>query len=286
MKKQNLLLLVLFISLIVVFETAQQLFYIERFQLAEGVRFMELFQGQALRWGIWLLLAMVMYFLVQKLKTSRGFDRHQALWYVLIVISFVGLNIGVIAVISYLGSGQHLNLKLFLEEYLVFFTFQKTPLFTLAYIGFLWVISLQSQNQQLKVEVKKLSEIAEENESLYQQLSDQQKQTDLILTIKSGDKYQVVNIQDIEYIEADDYCANIYLTSGKKYVMRISLKALEEKLPNHFLRIHRKFIINTQFVITFSVGSRNLTLQSQTHLPVAKSKLKIARALFATEKIT
>ncbi|MFK8165085.1 MAG: LytTR family transcriptional regulator DNA-binding domain-containing protein [Lewinella sp.] len=42
----------------------------------------------------------------------------------------------------------------------------------------------------------------------------------------------------------DDYCVNIHLADGRKYVMRKSLKALQEKLPGHFMRVHRKYIMN------------------------------------------
>ena len=54
-----------------------------------------------------------------------------------------------------------------------------------------------------------------------------------------------VTISDILYIEAMKYYVKIFLTSSPRPVItKMSLKALEEKLPNHrFIRIHKSYIV-------------------------------------------
>lgn len=68
------------------------------------------------------------------------------------------------------------------------------------------------------------------------------------LPIRTGNKVHFVNISEIIYITASSYYAEIY-TADKKYVLRISLTKLIQKLnPDTFIRIHRSTIINTIFM--------------------------------------
>ena len=278
-KSKNTLAILLLVGLIIFFETAQQLFYIERFQLAEGVTFWELFIRQAYRWIIWFILAVTMVFLVKKFP----FKAYKTAASTLIIFLYVCFNIVVISILSFIEGGPPYQVKLFFQEYLLFFIFQKAPIFTLAYISVWWIIQLKETNKQLASEVTTISEIATTNQQLYQELKTQYENPETILTIKSGDKYQIVNLEEIEYIEADDYCVNIYLHHGKRFVMRHSLKRLENKLPPNFVRIHRKFIINQNFTNHLNLNTRLVVLNSKTQLPIAKSKLKTVKRFFSFE---
>lgn len=62
--------------------------------------------------------------------------------------------------------------------------------------------------------------------------------------VKYQEKMVKVIIKDILYIEAERNYCRIY-TKGKEFLLVMTLKDLDEKLPaEHFLRIHRSFIIN------------------------------------------
>lgn len=51
-------------------------------------------------------------------------------------------------------------------------------------------------------------------------------------------------LDDILYIEGQDNYLKIYLTNGKYLLVRMSMKAICEQLPeNDFLRIHRSYIV-------------------------------------------
>lgn len=68
------------------------------------------------------------------------------------------------------------------------------------------------------------------------------------LPIRTGNKVHFVTISDIIYITASSYYAEIH-TEHKKYVLRISLTKLIQKLnPNTFVRIHRSTIINIVYM--------------------------------------
>ncbi len=62
--------------------------------------------------------------------------------------------------------------------------------------------------------------------------------------VKHNEKMLKIDIKDIRYIEADrNYCR--IFSSDREYLLVMTLKDIDEKLPqNHFLRIHRSYIIN------------------------------------------
>jgi two-component system LytT family response regulator len=68
------------------------------------------------------------------------------------------------------------------------------------------------------------------------------------LTVKIGDKIWLIKLTDIIYAGAEDKYVFLHTTDGKKHLTDYTLAALEEKLPDNFLRIHRGAIINTECI--------------------------------------
>jgi two-component system LytT family response regulator len=64
------------------------------------------------------------------------------------------------------------------------------------------------------------------------------------LTVKIGDKILLVNFTDILYMEAQDKYVHVHTTENQKYLTDLTLTALEEKLPDFFMRVQKSFIIN------------------------------------------
>jgi two-component system, LytTR family, response regulator len=64
------------------------------------------------------------------------------------------------------------------------------------------------------------------------------------LPIKTGDRINLIRFENISYIEANDKYVFIYTTEGQKHITDQSLTTLEEKLPAHFYRIQKSYIIN------------------------------------------
>ena len=88
--------------------------------------------------------------------------------------------------------------------------------------------------------LKVIQEISEKRES--------KKMTSL--TIKKGDKIIFEKLENISHFEAKDKYVNVYTKKGKELIEQ-SLSKLEDKLPDSFLRVHRGYIINTNFVKSF-----------------------------------
>jgi DNA-binding LytR/AlgR family response regulator len=64
-----------------------------------------------------------------------------------------------------------------------------------------------------------------------------------------------VLISEIHYIEAERNYCRIY-TTNKEYLLVLSLREIEEKLPDrHFIRIHRSYIINLSQIMEVATTS-------------------------------
>ncbi len=83
------------------------------------------------------------------------------------------------------------------------------------------------------------------------------------LFIKIDNKLQKVDIEDILFIEVvDKYCE--VQTYKKKYLVRMTLKEIEERLPaSEFVQIHRGTIINANFIEDIDLKDNILTLNDR-----------------------
>jgi hypothetical protein len=275
------------IALVILFETLQQLYYVRKFALADDpVSFLYLLQRQIYRWLIWLAMAVPLVLISRRLLTQIESFSVKLIGYAILISSVVLLDVLMISLLAYpFGGETAFSWSNFLTEYLAFFTFQKAPLFTLGYIGVCWINSLYQENHNLLVEVTSLRDLRQQDKTLFQELSKTHLPQESILTIRSGSQVSVVSLEDVHYIAADDYCVNVHLADGRKYVMRKSLKALQEKLPDHFMRVHRKFIINRRVVTHFTTDVPALLLEGGTSVPVSKSKLKAVKEYFRGEQL-
>src|SRR6185436_19266926 len=64
------------------------------------------------------------------------------------------------------------------------------------------------------------------------------------ILVRIGMKDVVVGVSDIDWIEADTYCAQLHVGS-RAYVLRERMHMLESHLdPRAFVRVHRSAIVN------------------------------------------
>ena len=89
---------------------------------------------------------------------------------------------------------------------------------------------------------------------------------DEALFLKTEYKVVRVNISDIRYVEGMSEYLKIYLTNRKPLVVLLSMKKLEERLPNYFMRIHRSYIINLKCIQ--EVNKNRVILDADTYLPI------------------
>jgi len=94
------------------------------------------------------------------------------------------------------------------------------------------------------------------------------------LVARLGDRSTVIAVADIDWIEAQDYCAAVHVGDAT-HVVRHSLAALEAELdPARFVRIHRGAMVNLGRIreLVHGDGELLVVLQSGARLPVSRRR--------------
>ena len=86
---------------------------------------------------------------------------------------------------------------------------------------------------------------------------------------------------DIVYCHANGNYTQFFLADGKKVMISKTLKEAEGALdPDIFLRIHKSYIINLQYIKRFHTRDHLLILRDGTELPVSqRRKAQVIRTL-------
>lgn len=92
--------------------------------------------------------------------------------------------------------------------------------------------------------------------------------------MRAGDRYLVVRLADIEWIEADGNYARLH-AQKRVHVMSKTLARLEEKLldPHLFIRVHRSAIVNVRAVaaaVPLEHGDMRLVLSGGQRVPCSR----------------
>lgn len=113
--------------------------------------------------------------------------------------------------------------------------------------------------QNTQPDFKKLFELLDE------------KQSDLkTIRISEGNKNYFLNSDTLLYVIADGYYSYFILNNDKKMI-RISLKKLEEILPNQFIRINKSTILNKNFILemVLNKASSKVTMTDRNEFDVS-----------------
>lgn len=92
-------------------------------------------------------------------------------------------------------------------------------------------------------------------------------------SLKFMDKGYLVPVpfSEIAYLKADGLYTKVY-TKAKSYLVRDILKSFEEKLPqDQFLRVHKSFLVNISFIISFNAKKVNL---GDSSIPIRRGLYK------------
>ncbi len=90
----------------------------------------------------------------------------------------------------------------------------------------------------------------------------------------AGRRGLIIPVEQILWIEADDYCANV-ITRGRRAAVRESLVELEARLdPAQFVRTHRSALVRIDAVCEVRRSARglHLVLSDGTVVPVARAR--------------
>ena len=92
-------------------------------------------------------------------------------------------------------------------------------------------------------------------------------QADNSLFLKTEYRMVKISIQDIRYVEAMSEYLKVYLDSEKKPIVTLlSMKKMDERLPDNFMRIHRSYIVNLSKIQ--EVNKNRIIIDDDTYLPI------------------
>ncbi len=102
------------------------------------------------------------------------------------------------------------------------------------------------------------------------------------IALREGGTIEIVPVQRIDYIEAQDDYVHI-ATRGEKHAKQQTLSELEQLLdPSRFVRVHRSYIVNLDSlakVEPYAKDSRVAVLKDGTRIPVSRAGYERLRGL-------
>ena len=88
-----------------------------------------------------------------------------------------------------------------------------------------------------------------------------------VLFLKTDYRIVKVSIPDIRYIEGMSEYLKVWIEGeAKPIITLLSMKKIEERLPDYFMRIHRSYIINLNKIQ--EVNKNRVIMDADTYLPI------------------
>jgi two-component system LytT family response regulator len=104
--------------------------------------------------------------------------------------------------------------------------------------------------------------------SLKDKISTRIEGNDKFLFIKSEYKVLRINLSDIKYIEGMREYVRIHMTGQKPIMTIVSMKKIEEFLPqDKFMRVHRSYIVNLEKITI--IDRNRIVFDNNTYIPVS-----------------
>ncbi len=102
-----------------------------------------------------------------------------------------------------------------------------------------------------------------------------QKQEQQIMEVVVNRQKVPLPIEDILYIESFSDYVKIHV-DDRQLVVRDKISKLEERLPDHFIRVHRSFLINQAKVTSFN---RSVIQLGNTEIPIGRKYAQETRQI-------
>lgn len=90
--------------------------------------------------------------------------------------------------------------------------------------------------------------------------------------VKVDYRYVNIKIADIVYVKGMNEYVQLFVTGGKPLMAYITMKQLKERLPSHFLQVHRSYIVNMRQVK--EIERMRIVIDEETRIPVSENHKK------------
>ena len=78
----------------------------------------------------------------------------------------------------------------------------------------------------------------------------------------------------ISFLEGEGNCTFIYTNAGKRYLVSKTLKSLAELLDSNFIRVHKSYLVNANYVVERMEDDRMLRMSCGKEVMVSRRKIK------------
>ena len=273
--------IIVFLLLLILFDAGQQYFYITSFDLAPDgvtVSFFDLLKNHLGRWFVWLLFS-IPFFLHVRFRYRSHRNQPVGITSALLLFTSLLLALASISILGLFAQNLTLTAENF-KEFFSFFFFQKGMTFLMADVCSALLIANYSREHFLKVQVVEIKKLRKVNDELRLHGTHQEVPH---LYIKTGHKLKHIPIDEIAWIQSDDYCVKVH-TPTATYTLRQSLKHLEEKLQNfRFIRIHRSALLNLDYLDQINDRASTVRLKNQIEVQASKTGIqKLRQQLVST----
>lgn len=232
----------------------------------DPVNLSQLLLAHLIRWFLWIVILVCCYYLSTKAFSKETLKNNY--FRGSFIIATTALAILSISLQSIISQGIDLSPAIISELYL-FFLFQKGLAFSFASLILFLQIDAVKKSKKLKDANREIYELKETIKSGTEQVHH--------IQIKTGFKLQKINIQDIVWIQAEDYCSRVH-TSTSSFVIRKSLKAFENELDGfRFIRVHRGALLNLSYLDQINLLKSTVRLKTKAEIPASKLGIRVLR---------
>lgn len=89
-----------------------------------------------------------------------------------------------------------------------------------------------------------------------------------------------IGAENITFLEGDGNYTYVYTNAGRKYLICKTLKWLACKLDSNFIRVHKSFLVNSNYVIGCAEDGRALKMHCGNEAAVSRRKTKEIISIF------
>lgn len=269
--------LIFFILFLIFFDAVQQKYYIETFGLLpEGTELTIgfLLKKHSIRWLAWGFVSIPFGLIMWRILTKKRLNLTSKSTLLVGGIILINTFFSLIIISVYDIIDQELTFSLtLLFEFLTFFTFQKGLTFLMASITLSLIIYNQFRERTIESQLIEITSLKRKSSDLEEALNVTVEQ-EPHLNIKTGNRLQPIPVNDVIWIQSDDYCVRIH-TEVQVFTLRKSMKALEAQLSSYgFIRVHRMALLNLNFLHQINFEASTIQLSNTTELPLSKTGAK------------
>lgn len=264
--RRSSLFFIILLLILIGFDAFQQKYYLDTFDLSnEPVSLESLLISHMIRWLTWVVVTTPIVFWMWK---RFSIDNYVELYKLAgVALVSVVLSVALISAISIFR--QDLVFADYWTEFFEFFFYQKGLVYLMAFSVTVFWIKNQAQSIKIDAQWHEISDLKKTSDQLNEALHD--KDPVPHLNIKTKNIIKPIPIENIIWIQADDYCVKVH-AKNQSFYLRKSMKFLEKELGHlGFIRVHRGALLNINFLDHVNFEEATVKLKDQSELPISKT---------------